>query len=66
MNQTRDGGATIDQTSYARAIEPIPMTSHRRKRENENLTYAEHKQVIAKRGELGWLSKQTTATLMAP
>ena len=28
--QARDGGITIDQTSYARAIEPIRMTSHRR------------------------------------
>ena len=47
--QGHDGSITLDQTSYARAIEPIPLTAHRRKHEHEKLTQAEHKEVLAKR-----------------
>ena len=56
----------MDQTESARAIQPISITSHRRRRTHEMLTRLEHHQVSTKRTELGWLAQQTAISLMAP
>ena len=55
-----------DQTVYARAIQPIPITVHKRRPQREVLSRHEHQQVITKRGAHGWLAQQTMITLMAP
>ena len=66
IEQEPGGNITLDQTKYARAIEVISMSAHRRKHEHETLTYKEHRDVIAKRGELSWLAQQSMVPLMAP
>ena len=64
--QKRDGSIEVHQTVYARAIQRIPITAHRRRHQHEVISRHEHQQVITKRGELGWMAQQTMIALMAP
>ena len=43
-----------------------PLIAHRRRRPSGTLVTREHWLVMAKRGELGWLTKKAIVTLMAP
>ena len=57
---------TVDQESYARKIDLITMSAHRRKHMTETLSNEEHTTMMAKRGELNWLATQSMIQLLAP
>ena len=56
IRQATDTFVTVDQESYARKIDLITMSAHRRKHMTETLSDKEHTTMMAKRGELNWLA----------
>ena len=66
IRQATDKSVTVDQESYARKIDLITMSAHRRKHMTETLSNEEHTTMMAKRGELNWLATQTMSQLLAP
>ena len=66
IRQATDKSVTVDQESYARKISLITMSAHRRKHMSEILPAEGHTTLMAKRGELNWLARQSTIQLLAP
>ena len=66
IRQATDKSVTVDQESYARKIDLITMSAHRRKHMTETLSNEEHTTMMAKRGELNWLATQSMIQLFAP
>ena len=60
-----DNEMTLEQTSYARAIQLIPLVAHRRRHPSETIAAEEHRWVIANRRALCWSAKQSVITLQA-
>ena len=65
IRQATDKSVTVDQESYARKIDLITMSAHRRKHMTETLSDEEHTTMMAKRGELNWLARQSMIQLLA-
>ena len=65
IRQATDKSVTVDQESYARKIDLITMSAHRRKHMTETLSEEEHATLMAKRGELNRLATQSMIQLLA-
>ena len=67
IRQATDKSVTINQESYARKVDLITMSAHRRKHVTDSpKSDEEHTTMMAKRGELNWLATQTMIQLLAP